>query len=608
MLRTKWAGLALVVLAACTADLTLADKVRADEAQDNAQLREQMRIMMQQMQELQKQVQELKQQQQAQQAAPPPAPVPPAAPSVEGPPSSTAAKLAKAPVEKEPLLHEIIKGFYGTLDVSFDDVSKGIKQLPPAYPWTLANPAVPYPVNPSTGYVVAGGPKAGPVGQVGYQPEIGTNKSVLGYRGDHQIGDMPVDFLYQIETQPAITAAPGLYTSYTQQSNVVKGGIGYGDTFLGLGADKDAPIDWGRIKLGTTYSPYKKSTDRFNPFSGMLGDYAVVMGNTGGDNRVEFGTRLEHAIWYESPKIVNGMFSFDVLFSPGQNRTYDNVVQSAGSPDCNGGNIPGSGNLPMSCDDGGFGTAWSADIKFELAGLYVTAAYEMHKDVNRNSDGVGSNSQQYGYLMGLGNGVSPLLNWAQYNALAAEYGQGYLNANGFTPEFANDVADEKAFKTGAMYTFDFGLSLGTIYEYMWRDLPADLEFQNERQRDGWWVFLSQDFFSTDNLSVGWAHGGRTPGDPAGQHNYNPTSVMDTVDMYTAAWKHRFDKHFYAYFDFAETINHGNAHYDLGAGGRGLTTDCHDGTSTIVNDYSSAGPTTWGGCRPVGVSVGMNYKF
>ena len=52
-----------------------------------------------------------------------------------------------------------------------------------------------------------------------------------------------------------------------------------------------------------------------NPFSGMLGDYAVVMGNTGGDNRVEFGTRIDHSIWYESPKF-GGVFSFDVCSRP----------------------------------------------------------------------------------------------------------------------------------------------------------------------------------------------------------------------------------------------------------------------------------------------------
>ena len=32
---------------------------------------------------------------------------------------------------------------------------------------------------------------------------------------------------------------------------------------------------------------------------------------------------------------------------------------------------------------------------------------------------------------------------------------------------------------------------------------------------------------------------------------------------------------------ALTLNHGNAHYDLGAGGRGVTTDCHDGTNDII---------------------------
>ena len=79
-------------------------------------------------------------------------------------------------------------------------------------------------------------------------------------------------------------------------------------------------------------------------------------------------------------------------------------------------------------------------------------------------------------------------------------------------------------------------------------------------------------------------------------------------MYTAAWKHKFDKQLYWYVDWAVTVNHGNVHYDLGAGGRNLTTDCHDGTHTPVTDYSSFGPTTWGGCRIEGFSTGINYKF
>jgi hypothetical protein len=79
-------------------------------------------------------------------------------------------------------------------------------------------------------------------------------------------------------------------------------------------------------------------------------------------------------------------------------------------------------------------------------------------------------------------------------------------------------------------------------------------------------------------------------------------------MFTMAYRHQLDKQLYAYVDFADTVNHGNAHYDIGAGGRGLTTDCHDGTNTVFIDNSGTGPTTWGGCHLVGVSTGVNYKF
>jgi hypothetical protein len=79
-------------------------------------------------------------------------------------------------------------------------------------------------------------------------------------------------------------------------------------------------------------------------------------------------------------------------------------------------------------------------------------------------------------------------------------------------------------------------------------------------------------------------------------------------MYTVAYKHKLDKQFTFYADWARTVNHGNAHYDLGAGGRGLVTDCHDGTNTVFVDYSGTGPTTWGGCKIQGLSVGMNYRF
>jgi predicted porin len=578
----------LIALAACAANFLVQGSALADDAQENKALREQMRQMMQRMDALQKQVDAM-----SKQPAPPPVVVaPPAAP-----PAATGPAVAKQ-APPEPAFEKFAKGFYGTLDVSTDYVTKGMSELG-AYHFSYVDPT-----NPALGYV-QGGQKGGPVGRVGWQADLSTNKSVLGYRGSHAIPGMSADFIYQIEVQPAITSAPGASTGYTAQSNVTKAGIGYGDSFVGLSGN-----DWGKVKFGTTYTPYKKSTDRMNPFSGMLGDYSVVMGNTGGDNRVEFGSRIDHSVWYESPKI-GGLFSFDVLFSPGQNRTPYNDAQSSGSPDCAGGNVPGSGNLPLACADGAFDNAWSADLKFETGPIYVTVAYEVHQGVNRGSDGIGSNSPFYSTLYSIDpvSGqcatTSVLIDCGSYNAFQAEFPQA---APAGSPGLLDDVVNETAFKVGAQYTFGFGLAVSGIYEDMKRKLPANMMWQNERQRNGFWFAATEDFSPKDNFSIGWAHAGATPGDPGGQHNYNPTSVANYANMFTAAWKHRFDKNLYWYFDAADTINHGNAHYDLGAGGRGVTTDCHDGTTQAFIDYSSAGPTTWGGCHEIGVSTGLHYTF
>jgi len=581
-----------MALTACAANFLVQGSALADDAQENKALKEQMRQMMQRMDALQKQIDAM-----SNKPAPPAVvAAPPAAP----PPAAGPATAKQAP--PEPAFEKFAKGFYGTLDVSTDYVTKGMSELG-AYHFSYVDPT-----NPSLGYV-QGGQKIGPVGRVGWQADLSTNKSVLGYRGSHAIPGLSADFIYQIEVQPAITAAPGASTGYTAQSNVTKAGIGYGDSFVGLSGN-----EWGKVKFGTTYTPYKKSTDRMNPFSGMLGDYSVIMGNTGGDNRVEFGSRIDHSIWYESPKFA-GLFSFDALFSPGQNRTPYNDAQSSGSPDCAGGNVPGSGNLPLACADGAFDNAWSFDLKFETGPIYVTAAYEIHQGVNRGSDGIGSNNPFYATLYSIAPAGAPnagqcvttsaLIDCGSYNAYQAEFPQ----AAGFgTPGLIGDVVNETAFKVGAQYTFGFGLAVSAIWEDLRRKLPADLMWQNERQRNGFWLAATEDFTKKDNVSIGWAHAGATPGDPGGQHNYNPTSVANYADMFTAAWKHRFDKNFYWYFDVADTINHGNAHYDLGAGGRGVTTDCHDGTTQAFTDYSSAGPTTWGGCHLIGVSTGLHYTF
>ena len=193
---------------------------------------------------------------------------------------------------------------YGNFDVSLEGTTKGIGGL-------------------------RGPSGAGPEGHVGWQPDISTNLSYLGVRGFEKIAGQPFNFVYQLETQIDISASSGTGETNSNQSNVVKGGLTTRNTYIG--------IEWpkvGALLIGKTDAPYKQSTARMNPFIGMVGDYGAIMGNTGGDNRVEFATRLDHSIWFESPEWAG--FKFVGLFSPGQNRASNSDNIAAGESDCTG--------------------------------------------------------------------------------------------------------------------------------------------------------------------------------------------------------------------------------------------------------------------------------
>jgi hypothetical protein len=64
-----------------------------------------------------------------------------------------------------------------------------------------------------------------------------------------------------------------------------------------------------------------------------------------------------------------------------------------------------------------------------------------------------------------------------------------------------------------------------------------------------------------------------------------------------------------YANVAETVNSTFAHYDLGAGGHGIKTDCHDAGGLIpASGGESSSPNCWAGTTIQGVTVGMRYKF
>ncbi len=458
---------------------------------------------------------------------------------------------------------------YGQLDVSLDAATKDAK----------GGPVAP---DGST-----------PVGNFGWMPDISTNISYLGVRGFQRLPMQSFNFVYQFEAGVDISAAAGTKQSNSNLSNQVNGSLFSRNSYIGI-----ASPEWGAIKIGKSDGPYKNSTASFNPFSGMWGDYSVIMGNSGGDNRVEFGTRISHAIWYESPKI-NG-FQFNVMFAPGQNRADDSSNLASGESDCAGGNDPTSGANPLvSCSDGAFSNVVSTNLSYTNGPLYITGAYEFHQNVNRSSDLAGA----YGV---------PIMLGAQ--DCSAFLGLGVPDPALAQQQCIEDTANEDAMKLGIKYTFPTRTTVGVIGERMHRYVPADLDFQNERSRYGTWLFVSQELSAMDSIHFGWAHAFASPGNP-GQHNdstlitanmaaYGPT--QNQADMVTAAWKHKFSDNLMWYTNVAATFNGPDSHYDLGAGGRAVTTDCHD--AAFAPGGLTANPHCWTGTTLVGISTGLQWKF
>jgi predicted porin len=484
---------------------------------------------------------------------------------------------------------------YGNIDISIDDTTKNLNN---------------FPLNGSSP----------PVGNFGWLPAMATNSSYLGVRGFQRLPDFPFNFVYQLELGFAVSTAPSIRESNNQFSTSVNGSLFNRNTWVGFANDQ-----FGALKVGKTSAPYERSTGGFNPFSGEIGDMHVVMGNTGGDNRVEFGTRLDNAIWYESPTI--GGFQWNALFAFGQNRSRinDNIPQ--GSADCQQGNDPTSGgDLPITCSDGSFGNAVSANLSYTNGPFYATVAYERHFGTNRQSD--------FGAIYSLANNpLQFLTNSSNCANVLAAANTGLTGAAPLGPQAsANylalcnaDVADEDAFKVAALYTFATKTTVGGIFEIMHRYVPQFLQFQNERTRNGTWVFATQELTPADSVSFGWAHAFKTPGD-IGQHN-SAVCVTNTgvcgftlpsdgqgvfapndnqADMLTANYKHKFSPNLTWYTAVAVTLNGPVAHYDLGAGGHGVTTDCHD--AFAASGGLSANPHCFTGTVLAGASTGIQWRF
>jgi predicted porin len=405
---------------------------------------------------------------------------------------------------------------YGHADLSVDEVDNGLKG------------------------------RFGAQGKNGWLLQEASNLSYFGIRGKRRLTP-GITGLFQFETEIAYVNTPGP-TSDAQ----IKQGLGSRNSFVGLQGS------YGAVKLGKTDAPYKTSTARMDPFSSSVGDYNSIMGNSGGDNRAEFDTRQPHAVWYESPRFSG--LNFNVLFSPGQNRSEDNSIVPRGEPVCAGGN-------GEPCGDGSFGDAWSTSLTYTQGPWYAIVAYEHHAKVNRTGDEGGS-------------GIP-----------------------GIPPPGSVGVAAESAVKVGVQYQFkQTGTTVDAIYERLHRNAPDDF---NERTRHtATWLAMTQKITPADDFNLGWAHAGKTPGNPgaaitATDSLFNAAGPVDNAsNMYAVGYKHHFsDNHTTWYAVFAEQKNHPGAHYDLGASGHGNVVDCHDSANQC-----------FAGAILKAISVGITYDF
>jgi predicted porin len=453
---------------------------------------------------------------------------------------------------------------YGHADVSYDYVDNGITSAMEA----ASVPAFPFPNDPARA-------------NNGWMSQVSSNLSYFGIRASHKINDY-LTGVFQFETEISFAATPG-----ATSDNQCKYCLGARDSFVGV----QGP--WGAVKLGKEDAPYKKAIVPLDPFYNTIGDHRSIMGNSGGDNRAEFESRISHAIWYDSP--TSHGLAASILFSPGQNRSVDNGAYPRGEPICAGGNgifvasfqnranvAEASGPNINPCNDGAWGNVLSTAVTYKGHGFYGFGAYEHHSDVNRTTDSVG-------------------------------------------------VADEAGWRLGGSYTAkNPGTTVSFVYEGLKRyaantisgilGQPVKFAALDERTRPLATMFVvSQKLSNKDVLSADWIHAGKTPGDPGQCAAPDPVTLQCTAfasltgvpgtaaslantvnnnsNMYALGLKHTITRNMSAYFVTSRQANHTAAHYDLGAVGHGVVVD--------KRDFTGVG---FAGTRLQGISSGLTFDF
>jgi hypothetical protein len=416
-------------------------------------------------------------------------------------------------------------------------------------------------------------------------PAVSSNSSYLGFKINHDLGYYGYagySMIAQLETEADIASTPS-----------VKAALGSRNSFVGLASP------WGTVKAGKNDTPYKEATAEFDPFANTVADYNSIMANTGGDGRAEFDYRAPHAIWYESP-VVSG-FQAKAMVSPGQNPGIDNSDFPFGEYSCSGGPAIGNGSgFPGNnqgqgfdtgqtggyyCNDGSFGTLYSASLAYHGYGFTGVASYERHLDVNRTADIYGAG----GVNTVTTGGANPVT----YNLVGSGMG------------------DEWAAKIGAGYTLNDGIGPLKFYgiaERM-RNTGYTIAMFNERNQDDVYTSVTQSYGPWD-FSAAYTHSFGAPGSPgtitvpgsATPNNSGGTQIAfaglsSATNQYSAGVKYNFSQWASVYLVGTDLANGPGAHYCLGPSGFGYTICSRD-------PYNN----TYGGASIWAVSSGLVLKF
>jgi len=178
-----------------------------------------------------------------------------------------------------------------------------------------------------------------PIATPGSRLAVDSQNSYLGFRGERKLGSTGLKGLWQLEQ--AINIDTGTGTSFSSRNS-----------FLGLAGG------FGTIKLGhmdTIYKEYGAAVGILGLSSGnFVSPSSILSKSAAGSKNSSFHLRASNTIQYQSPEFSG--VQLGLQYSPDETKN----------------DVPNTGlNKEL----------WSMGAKYEAGPLYVSAQYEIHKDI-----------------------------------------------------------------------------------------------------------------------------------------------------------------------------------------------------------------------------------